>query len=92
MQPVYFPDQSGDPVSYNTVSDFLADGYADPVTLCTVATHIQYQIPVYIGSSLLVTVFEVFVRLQRFHPSDILPSDNRIKEKGHIAAAFISYG
>ena len=61
MQSVAFPDQPGQMMSDNTVSNFFTDGYAKTISFCMIFQNIHYQITVRIGFSLPVHFLEITV-------------------------------
>lgn len=72
LQPVTFPHQSGNPVSYHTVAHFFAHADSNTVPSGAVFLHIHYQISVPIGSSESVHILELvilFKTFRKFHLS-----------------------
>lgn len=65
-QPVTLPDQPGQMMSYNTVSDLLTDGYSNTVSLCMIFQNIHHQKSICVRLSLSVYILEIPILLQRF--------------------------
>lgn len=63
MQSVTFPDEPAYVMSHDTVPHLFADGYADPVSVPVISTHIQDKVPVRKGFAGAVAFPKIFVLL-----------------------------